>query len=77
MKQNIDLFDAVLRIACGLTILSAATTKLVRKPWCKMTLMCMFMGALKAGSGILRFCPATYLCQNAMEQDQKSQTNHQ
>ncbi|MFN2747942.1 MULTISPECIES: YgaP family membrane protein [Bacillus] len=75
MKQNIGLFDAVFRIACGLTILSAAAAKFTRKPWCRMTLFCMFMGALKAASGILRFCPMTYVCQTYMKQ--QGQTGEQ
>ncbi|GED02988.1 DUF2892 domain-containing protein [Bacillus atrophaeus] len=70
MKQNISLLNAVFRIACGLTLMSAAAAKYTRKPWCKMTLFCIFMGGMKAASGILRFCPVTYMCQNA------ANTNH-
>ncbi|QXG62826.1 DUF2892 domain-containing protein, partial [Bacillus spizizenii] len=57
MKPNISLVNAVFRIACGLTIMSAASAKFTKKPWCRMHLFYIFMGALKAGSGILRFCP--------------------
>ncbi|ADM36721.1 YgaP family membrane protein [Bacillus spizizenii ATCC 6633 = JCM 2499] len=64
MKPNISLVNAVFRIACGLTIMSAASAKFTKKPWCRMHLFYIFMGALKAGSGILRFCPVTYMVQN-------------
>ncbi|MGR6856039.1 YgaP family membrane protein [Bacillus halotolerans] len=65
MKPNISLINAVFRIACGLTIMSAASAKYTKKPWCRMHLFCIFMGAMKAGSGILRFCPVTYMFQNS------------
>ncbi|MCY9376119.1 MULTISPECIES: DUF2892 domain-containing protein [Bacillus] len=64
MKPNISLVNAVFRIACGLTIMSAASATFTKKPWCRMHLFYIFMGALKAGSGILRFCPVTYMIQN-------------
>ncbi|MBG9768380.1 MULTISPECIES: YgaP family membrane protein [Bacillus] len=64
MKPNISLINAVFRIACGLTIMSVASAKFTKKPWCRMHLFYIFMGALKAGSGILRFCPVAYLFQN-------------
>ncbi|MCY7932008.1 MULTISPECIES: DUF2892 domain-containing protein [Bacillus] len=64
MKPNISLINAVFRIACGLTIMSAASAKFTKKPWCRMHLFYIFMGALKAGSGILRFCPVTYMFQS-------------
>ncbi|QHF56547.1 membrane protein [Bacillus subtilis] len=53
------------RIACGLTIMSAASAKFTKKPWCRMHLFYIFMGAMKAGSGILRFCPVTYMFQHS------------
>ncbi|KFF56537.1 membrane protein [Bacillus subtilis] len=62
MKPNISLINAVFRIACGLTIMSAASAKFTKKPW---HLFYIFMGAMKAGSGILRFCPVTYMFQNS------------
>ncbi|MFH0348199.1 YgaP family membrane protein [Bacillus vallismortis] len=65
MKPNISLINAVFRIACGLTIMSAASAKFTKKPWCRMHLFYIFMGAMKAGSGILRFCPVTYMLQNS------------
>lgn len=73
MKPNISLLNAVMRITCGLTILSAASAKYTRKPWCKMHLFCMMMGAMKAASGILRFCPVTYMFQAGMNQDDSRQ----
>ncbi|WP_430792321.1 YgaP family membrane protein [Bacillus subtilis] len=65
MKPNISLINAVFRIACGLTIMSAASAKFTKKPWCRMHLLYIFMGAMKAGSGILRFCPVTYMFQHS------------
>ncbi|BAO93274.1 hypothetical protein BSNT_07032 [Bacillus subtilis subsp. natto BEST195] len=32
MKPNISLINAVFRIACGLTIMSAASAKFTKKP---------------------------------------------
>ncbi|MDP4114365.1 MAG: DUF2892 domain-containing protein, partial [Bacillota bacterium] len=39
--------------------------KFTKKPWCRMHLFYIFMGAMKAGSGILRFCPVTYMFQHS------------
>ncbi|KXZ17839.1 hypothetical protein AXI59_00900 [Bacillus nakamurai] len=75
MKPNISLLNAVIRITCGLTILSAAAAKYTRKPWCKMHLFCMMMGAMKAASGMLRFCPVTYMFQAGMTN--QSDSDHQ
>ncbi|MBV2240582.1 DUF2892 domain-containing protein [Bacillus inaquosorum] len=63
MKPNISLINAVFRIACGLTIMSAASAKFTKSLGAECTSLHLY-GALKAGSGILRFCPVTYMFQN-------------
>ncbi|MDQ0254061.1 hypothetical protein J2S74_001434 [Evansella vedderi] len=61
MRQNIGLINAVIRITCGLTIVAWATSKLVRRPYDSMPLICTILGAMKVAEGITRFCPLTYL----------------
>ncbi|MGE6631633.1 YgaP family membrane protein [Bacillus sp. NPDC077027] len=71
MKPNLGLMEAVIRIACGLTILTVAGSAFTRKPWCKMLLLSIFIGGLKTASGILRFCPVTFMCENQDSQTHK------
>lgn len=58
-KQNIGIVNALVRIICGLTILSWATAKLSRKPWKSSYLVWSMLGAMKVGEGILKYCPVT------------------
>lgn len=73
MKPNINLINAVFRIACGLTLLTIAGANFSKKPWCKGYVMYMFIGGLKAASGMLQFCPVTYVCQ--MTANEESNNN--
>lgn len=59
--ENISIINALIRITCGLTILSWATAKLVKKPWRQSYLMMAMMGAMKVAEGIVRYCPLTDL----------------
>ncbi|EIT84888.1 hypothetical protein A374_13085 [Fictibacillus macauensis ZFHKF-1] len=67
MKQNIGIINAMIRIACGLTLLSMLTAKYTRKPYKGSYLMMMMLAGLKVGSGILRFCPATELMKQSSQ----------
>lgn len=62
MKPNLGLMEALIRIACGMTICTAAGSLYARKPWSKILLLGIMFGGMKLGSGILRFCPVTYMC---------------
>ncbi|WP_090398810.1 YgaP family membrane protein [Natribacillus halophilus] len=59
--MNISTMNAIIRIACGSTILAWATSKLVRKPLCFTGLVCAMCGGIKIGTGIFRYCPITAL----------------
>ncbi len=59
MKQNIGIINALIRITVGITMVSLAASKLVRRPWCSSAKFTAFLGAMKIAEGILRFCPVT------------------
>lgn len=40
-------------------MLSFATARLVRKPWCLLSKIAIGLGAMKVAEGIVRFCPIT------------------
>jgi len=61
LKPNIGIVNALLRITCGLTILSWATAKMVRFPRRDSYIVVAVLGAMKVGEGITRFCPVTEL----------------
>lgn len=73
MKPNISLGNALLRIACGFTLLAVAGAKFTKKPRCIGYIVYMFIGGLKAASGILQFCPVTYVCQTAAKDGSKNE----
>jgi hypothetical protein len=75
MKPNISLGNALLRIACGLTVIAMAGAKFTKKPWCFGYVVCMFIGGLKTASGILQFCPVTYVCQTAGKDGSNNEEN--
>jgi hypothetical protein len=58
-KPNIGTLNALIRITIGLTMISFATAKLVRKPWCLAPKLSVMLGAMKVAEGIVRFCPIT------------------
>ncbi|MGN1400282.1 MAG: DUF2892 domain-containing protein [Bacillus sp. (in: firmicutes)] len=63
-RQNIGTVNAIIRITCGLTTLSVATAKLVRRPMCISTIIWAAAGAMKVAEGIARYCPVTDMIQN-------------
>jgi hypothetical protein len=73
MKPNISLVNALIRIACGLTVISWSTARLARRPHHSSYLFMTMMGALKVAEGITRFCPLTLLMQNYTGDDLDSQ----
>lgn len=73
MKSNISLVNALIRIACGLTVISWSTARLTRRPYHNSYLFMTMMGALKVAEGITRFCPLTLLMQNYIDDDLDSQ----
>ncbi|MFS0655519.1 DUF2892 domain-containing protein [Bacillus sp. 179-C3.3 HS] len=73
MKPNIGLMEALIRIACGMTICTVAGSIYTRKPWCKMMLFSIMLGGMKMASGILRFCPVTYMCEQQSTQKEKAE----
>ncbi|GER68012.1 putative membrane protein YezF [Weizmannia acidilactici] len=73
IAPNIGIMNALIRITCGLTSLAWATAKLSRKPWCSTYLMVAFMGAMKVGEGIVRYCPVTDFLQNQQMNTDKSE----
>ncbi|MBM4764552.1 DUF2892 domain-containing protein [Bacillus sp. B15-48] len=67
VKQNIGILNALLRITCGLTLLSWATAKMVKRPWDGSYLVTALLAAMKVSEGIVRFCPLTALYQQGQE----------
>ncbi|WP_299094407.1 DUF2892 domain-containing protein [uncultured Metabacillus sp.] len=65
MRPNIGIINALVRITCGLTIVAWATSKYCKRPWRDSYLIAIVLGSMKVGEGILRYCPITYLFQNA------------
>lgn len=68
-KSNIGIIDALIRITCGLTILSYCTAKLARKPWKQSYLILALLGAMKVGEGILKYCPVTDYAESNQNQN--------
>lgn len=66
VKQNIGIMNALIRITVGLTMLSWATAKLVKRPWRNSYLFIAFLAAMKVGEGIVKYCPMTDVIQNQM-----------
>ncbi|AOH53097.1 hypothetical protein ABE28_001945 [Peribacillus muralis] len=64
-KQNISIINALMRITCGLTLLTWAAAKMVKKPWKKQSyLVVVMLSAMKIGEGILRYCPIVDVMEN-------------
>lgn len=59
--SNISTINALVRITCGLAMLSYLTAKMVRKPWKQSYYWVAIMAAMKVGEGVLRYCPMTAL----------------
>ncbi|WMT28582.1 DUF2892 domain-containing protein [Bacillus aerius] len=73
MKPNLGLMEALMRIACGMALCTVAGSLYARKPWSKMLLLGIILGGLKLGSGILRFCPVTYVCEQQNTYKEKAE----
>ena len=67
IKPNIGIVNALIRITCGLSLLSWATSKYCKKPWRDSYIIVIVLAAMKVCEGILRFCPITYLFENNTE----------
>lgn len=61
ITQNIGVINALIRITVGFTMIAWSTAKLVKRPWRDSYLFMAFLGGMKIGEGILRFCPITAL----------------
>jgi hypothetical protein len=75
VSQNIGIINALIRITCGLTILTWVTAKLVRRPWRDSYLIIAMLAAMKVGEGILRYCPVTDLLDNNSNGDGKKSSS--
>nr|WP_154663193.1 DUF2892 domain-containing protein [Bacillus massiliigorillae] len=60
-KPNISTMNALLRITCGLTMLSWFTAKMVRRPWKESYIIWVIIASMKVAEGIVRYCPMTAL----------------
>ncbi|MGM9924864.1 MAG: DUF2892 domain-containing protein [Bacillus sp. (in: firmicutes)] len=60
-KPNISTINALLRITCGLAMLSSLTAKMVRRPWKNSYIIWAFIASMKVAEGIVRYCPMTAL----------------
>ena len=59
IQQNIGILNAMVRITCGLTMLSYITAKMVRRPYKQMYIFWAAAAAMKVAEGIVRYCPMT------------------
>lgn len=75
VKPNIGTINALMRITCGLTMLSWATSKMVKRPWRESYLVVAFLGAMKVGEGVVRYCPLTALYEERQEKMQEQGEN--
>ncbi|MFD9627486.1 YgaP-like transmembrane domain [Peribacillus muralis] len=74
-KQNISIINALMRITCGLTFLTWAAAKMVKKPWKKQSyLIVVMLSAMKIGEGILRYCPIVDAMENGQTLMKKEHT---
>ncbi len=69
VSSNIGIINALIRITVGFTILTWATSKLVKRPWRDSYLVMAMIGAMKVGEGILRYCPVTDLLEKSGDND--------
>lgn len=64
IRPNIGIVNALIRITCGLTMITWAASKSCKKPWNDCYFIWNVIGAMKVAEGILRFCPFLYFVQN-------------
>ncbi|TYR79132.1 DUF2892 domain-containing protein [Priestia megaterium] len=72
MKPNIGIVNALIRLTVGFTLLSWATSRLTRRPYCNSYLFLAFLAAMKIAEGITRFCPLTLVYNSYQEQNCKN-----
>ena len=73
-RQNISVINALMRITCGITFLTWAVTKIVKKPWKNQSyLLVVILSAMKIGEGILRYCPIVDVMENGRNSKEKNQ----
>ncbi|WP_053361448.1 DUF2892 domain-containing protein [Bacillus sp. FJAT-27251] len=75
VRPNIGIINALVRITCGLTMLSWATSKMVKRPWRESYLVVAFLAAMKVGEGIVRYCPLTALYEEGQEMMEEKRDN--
>ncbi|WP_027410397.1 DUF2892 domain-containing protein [Anoxybacteroides tepidamans] len=73
VKVNIGIWNALIRITCGLTILAWATAKMVKRPWRDSYIIVAMLAAMKVAEGITRFCPLTALFEKYQQQEENKQ----
>nr|WP_066299030.1 DUF2892 domain-containing protein [Bacillus sp. FJAT-29937] len=61
VKPNIGIVNALIRITIGLSVMSCASAKLVKRPWRQSNFIWVVLGAMKVAEGIVRYCPVTDL----------------
>ena len=59
IQKNIGILNAMVRITCGLTMLSYITAKMVRRPYKQTYIFWAAAAAMKVAEGIVRYCPMT------------------
>jgi hypothetical protein len=73
VKVNIGIVNALIRITIGLTMLSWATSKMVKRPWRDSYIVVAMLAAMKVAEGITRFCPLTALFETYQQQEEPKQ----
>lgn len=73
VTPNIGTINALIRITCGLAMLSWCTAKFVRKPRCQSYIFVAICSAMKVAEGIVRYCPVTDLLKNGQNQTHQNQ----
>jgi hypothetical protein len=76
-NKNVGIVNAYIRTAFGFTLLSWATAKMVKKPWCQSYLLVAIFAALNISEGIVRYCPIKDIFgigqDHSQDKDQKDQ----
>lgn len=71
VKVNIGIWNAQLRITCGLTLLAWVTAKMVKRPWHDSYIVVAMLAAMKVAEGITRFCPLTAIFEKYQQAEEK------
>ncbi|CDQ20616.1 Protein of unknown function [Halobacillus karajensis] len=57
MKQNIDTINSMIRITCGLSMLTYITIRGARRESDSLHPLLIGLSAMKVAEGIVRYCP--------------------